>query len=164
MEEIRIIEAEERYCASHEKTISGVAQEGLYLSNNTGFSLDAIRSFYHYCENMRYPQFYAVNSDDEAIGWCDIVPRDKTGPKIGYIGVGLRPEYREMGIGSRLMQAAMQAAKERGFTEIRLDCRSSNKRAIHLYRKLGFRVFAHKRRGLILDGEVIPTVMMKKKI
>ncbi len=164
MDEVRIIDAEERYCASHAQTITMVAREGLYLSNNTGFSYDSILSFYRSCEELGYPQYYVINSEDIAVGWCDIVPRNCTGPRVGYIGVGLRPEYRERGIGTRLMQHAIEHAKEFGFTELRLECRASNKRALHVYsEKLGFRRLL-KRGVLHLDGQRIPTVYMKKKL
>lgn len=164
MDEVRIVDAEERYCTSHAATISAVAREGLYLSNNTGFSYESILYFYKSCRELGYPQYYVVNSEDKAVGWCDIVPRDKTGRKVGYIGVGLRKEYRERGIGTQLMQHAIDHAKEFGFTELRLECRASNKRALYVYEhKLGFHKML-KRGVLQLDGQRIPLVYMKKKL
>lgn len=164
MDNVRIVDAEKRYCASHTETITMVAREGLYLSNNTGFSYESILSFYEMCEQMGYPQYYVINSDDQAVGWCDIMPRSHTGRRVGYIGLGLRPEYREQGIGTRLMQHAVDHAPDFGFTELRLECRASNKRALHVYRKLGFRRYGYRRRGLVLDGKAIPIVYMKKKL
>ena len=165
MEQLRIINAEERYCASHTETISAVAREGLYLSNNTGFSYDAILHFYRSCEELGYPQYYVINEQDVAVGWCDIVPRSETGRTVGYIGVGLRAEYREQGIGTRLMQHAIDHAGEYGFTELRLECRASNHRALYVYEhKLGFHKIRFKRGVLKLDGQRIPLVYMRKKL
>lgn len=164
MDEVRIVEAEEKYCASHAVTMNLVAREGLYLSNNTGFSSESILYFFRSCKQLGYPQYYVVNSRDEAVGWCDIVPRKLTGRRVGYIGVGLRPEYREQGIGTRLMRHAIDHAGEHGFAELRLECRASNRRALYVYeKKLGFRRML-KRGFLELDGQRIPLVYMKKKL
>ena len=165
MDDIRIVPAEKRYCPSHNETLNIVACEGQYLSNNTGFPYEAILSFFENCERAGYPQYYVVNSEDIAVGWYDIVPRGITGRKIGYIGLGLRPEYRDRGIGTRLMSHAIEAAKEYGFTELRLECRASNLRALHIYEsKFGFHKTGYKKDGLILDGQPIPVVYMSKKL
>ena len=112
MDDVRIVEAQMCYCPSHTDTITSVAQEGLYLSNNTGFSYDSVLSFFRMCEEAGYPQYYVINSEDKAVGWCDIVPRSITGRKVGYIGLGLRVDYRDRGIGTQLMQHALDHAKE----------------------------------------------------
>lgn len=165
MDEVRIINAEERYCAGHARTISLVAREGRYLSNNTGFSYESVLYFFRSCEEQGYPQYYVINGSDEPVGWCDIVPRPQTGRRVGYIGVGLHPDYRERGIGTRLMQHAIDHAKEYGFTELRLECRASNERALHVYEhKLGFSRMRLKRGYLELDGQRIELVYMKKKL
>ncbi len=164
MDEVRIVEAQPEYLPAHTETISEVAREGLYLSNNTGFTYDSILLFFEMCRREGYPQFYVVNSENRAVGWYDIVPRDKTGRKVGYIGLGLKKEYRDRGIGTRLMEHALTHAKEYGFTEIRLECRAANKRALHVYSKLGFRRTGYRRGGLVIDGEKIPVVYMKRKL
>jgi len=164
LDDVRIVEAQPCYVPGHTATISEVAREGLYLSNNTGFSYEAIFSFYQMCLAEGYPQFYVINSEDRAVGWYDIVPRGRTGRKVGYIGLGLRADYRDRGIGTRMMLHAIEHAPGYGFTELRLECRASNKRALHVYEKLGFHRIGYKRSGLILDGEKIPVVYMKRKL
>ncbi len=163
-EDVRFVPAEEQYCRSYLETINSVALEGKYLSNNTGFSYESIVDFYRYCRANGFPQFYVLDKSDNVVGWCDIVLREGQKPTAGYIGIGLLPEYRERGIGRALMLYAMDDAAKRGFTEIRLDCRITNKRAIHLYKKLGFRTTAIKRRGLCVDEQYIPIVCMRKKL
>lgn len=165
MDEVRIVDAQLCYCPSHTATITEVAREGLYLSNNTGFSYESILSFFEMCEKSGYPQYYVINSEDKAVGWCDIVPRPATGRKIGYLGIGLRADYRDRGIGTRLMQHALDHAKEFGFTEIRLECRASNERALHVYEhKMGFRRIGHRRWGMVIDGKRIPVVYMSRTL
>lgn len=161
----RIVKAERKYCPTHLRTINSVAQECKYLATNVGFCEEDIISFFDYCEDYGFPQFYVVDDNDEAVGWCDIVTREGSGRRVGYIGVGLLPEYRERGIGTQLMQRAMDEAYRRGFRIIKLECRESNKRALHVYKKkLGFRVERLKKRIMELDGERIPLICMKKRL
>ncbi len=164
MEEYRIVPAEERYCGGHTRVLSFVAQEGKYLSTNKGFTDEEILNFFHYCHTKGFPQLFVVDKNDEVIGWCDVVPREGYPSSVGFIGLGLMPEYRDRGIGGELMERAIEESRYAGFRELRLDCRVSNKRAIHLYRKLGFRRIACLHSGLIIDNEKIPIVCMKKKI
>ena len=164
MEDYRIVPAERRYCAGHAKTLSYVAQEGKYLSTNSPFSETDTVNFYLYCKNKGFPQLFVVDMNDEVVGWCDIVTRDSYPDTVGFIGLGLMPEYRGRGIGTLLMERGMKEAKDAGFREIRLDCRESNERAIHLYSRLGFKRVGFFRKGLNIDGENIPIVCMRKKI
>src|SRR6266571_582473 len=59
--------------------------------------------------------------------------------------VAARREYRRMGIGRRLMEAALDEARRRGAAQVLLEVRASNEMAQSLYKSLGFR-FAGRRR------------------
>ncbi|KAE8146885.1 acyl-CoA N-acyltransferase [Aspergillus avenaceus] len=48
------------------------------------------------------------------------------------------PEARGMGLGKALMNAAIQRAKDLGYTEMRLDTLPSMQGAVQLYERLGF--------------------------
>lgn len=50
------------------------------------------------------------------------------------------PQYRRQGLGERLLDALLQAARERGAGEMTLEVRVSNEAAIALYQKKGFAV------------------------
>lgn len=51
----------------------------------------------------------------------------------------VRPAFRGCGIGAALAEAVITAAKEIGYTRMRLDTLSSMTLAIRVYEKLGFR-------------------------
>ncbi|MGC8937009.1 MAG: ribosomal protein S18-alanine N-acetyltransferase, partial [Candidatus Methanomethylicaceae archaeon] len=55
------------------------------------------------------------------------------------ISIAVMKEYRNRGIGYSLMMEGIKRVRECGATEIYLEVRVSNKPAIELYRKLGFR-------------------------
>jgi len=71
-------------------------------------------------------------------------------------------DYRRMGIGRSLMQAAIDEAGVRGVAEVLLEVRASNESAQQMYRNLGF-YFVGRRR----DYYRLPTedaLVMKLKI
>lgn len=50
----------------------------------------------------------------------------------------VKPEYRKLKVGEKLVKAIIEEAKEDGFKEMVLDTLSPMKSAIGLYKKLGF--------------------------
>ena len=58
-------------------------------------------------------------------------------------GIVVLPEYRSQGIGTRLIAAAEQIARERGFREVCLGVNIENVRARSLYTRLGYRDWGH---------------------
>lgn len=55
------------------------------------------------------------------------------------LGIGVLPRYTNRGIGSALLRHALNWARDRGFSKVRLLVIETNTRARHVYRKLGFR-------------------------
>jgi ribosomal-protein-alanine N-acetyltransferase len=54
-------------------------------------------------------------------------------------------DYRRMGIGRSLMQAAIDEARFRGVKEVLLEVRASNESAQQMYRRLGFHFVGRRR-------------------
>lgn len=52
--------------------------------------------------------------------------------------IGVKPQYRGMGIGTALLKKAIGFAREEGLTHVRLFVRKENTNAKRLYEKLGF--------------------------
>jgi ribosomal-protein-alanine N-acetyltransferase len=52
--------------------------------------------------------------------------------------LAVRPEYRDQGIGRRLMISLMDIFRRLGVIKVILEVRVSNKKAMRLYRDLGF--------------------------
>jgi ribosomal-protein-alanine N-acetyltransferase len=52
--------------------------------------------------------------------------------------VAVTPDRRGRGLGSQLLRGVLDVAKERGVRQIFLEVRTSNTRAVDLYRRFGF--------------------------
>jgi ribosomal protein S18 acetylase RimI-like enzyme len=123
---------------SFHRTLDFVARERRYLSFVEAPALESTRAFVLDMIAKGYPQL-VVRAAGEVVGWCDVTP--KAGPadsRIGVLGMGLLPRFRHQGIGSRLMERALEAARAFGFSRVELAVYRSNENAIRLYEKVGF--------------------------
>ncbi len=58
-----------------------------------------------------------------------------------YLGMSIRQKYTGMGLGTFMMQIALEQAKKNGFEQVELGVFSDNERARHLYKKSGFKEY-----------------------
>ena len=77
-------------------------------------------------------------------------------------GVYIAPEYRGKGLGKMLMDEVEKLAKEHGITRLWLDVVVTQKPAIGLYRKLGFREIGRTEKSLKTNGEYYDKLLMEK--
>ena len=152
MDELKITEASLSYAPSYTETFDAVAREGKFLSISSGYPLADMRQFIKGCRDCGFPQFFLIDRQGRAVGWCDIVRRTNCPDDVGFLGVGILKEYRGQGWGSKLMAATIAHAQKRGFREIRLEVRASNYNAIRTYRRLGFVKIAYAKNGVTTDG------------
>jgi len=129
MKTVTIIPAEEKFLLSYWETFGQIAGEGKYLSVCRRLPLSATAAFVEQSIRCGYPFYFVMDGGD-------ILPKDE---KTGSLGMGLRKPYRGQGIGRRLILTVLKEAKEFGLSAIELEVRASNKRAVGLYRSVGFR-------------------------
>lgn len=76
------------------------------------------------------------SSSNAVIGICGL--RNIAGE--GEItNVAVHEDYRRRGVAEALLEEALRKGRELGIRDFTLEVRSSNKAAIHLYEKIGFR-------------------------
>ena len=63
---------------------------------------------------------------------------------IEILSIGVSPESRQQGIGSALLQKAMQQASEKGLVESWLEVRESNQTARNFYLARGYKVVGYR--------------------
>ena len=146
---------------SFHKTLDIVARERRYLSFYEAPPLETTRAFVLDMISHGYPQFVAVSASGEVVGWCDVTPKSQPiYAHSGVLGMGLLPQFRHQGIGTRLIREALDAARAFGFSRVELAVRQNNENAIALYRKMGFAIEGFQRNAVKLDGEYENMVLM----
>jgi ribosomal protein S18 acetylase RimI-like enzyme len=146
---------------SFHKTLDVVARERRYLAFFEAPPIETTRAFV--LENIQrgYPQLVALSGESEVVGWCDVTPKPRPiYAHVGVLGMGLLPQFRHQGIGTRLIRQALEAARAFGFSRIELEVRQNNENAIALYKKTGFVVEGFQRNALRVDGAYENLILM----
>ena len=69
-------------------------------------------------------------------------------------GISIQKEYWGLGIGSHIMAAILETARQDDYEQVELDVVTDNKRAIALYEKFGFKTFGTNKRAFrCRDGQ-----------
>lgn len=80
----------------------------------------------------------------------------------GYIVVGIRSNFRGIGIGSKLFSKLDEWVMENNITRLELSVICSNTVAKHLYEKNGFEVEGIRKNSMIIDGKYVDEFNMAK--
>ena len=140
--------------------LDAVARERRYLALLEAPPLDEVTRFIKEGIASGAPQIVAI-ADKKVVGWCDVWPKPRAALKhSGVLGMGVIEGYRGRGIGKALMGAALQAAKDRGFTRVELTVRVDNPRAKKLYEQFGFVEEGLCRRHMCINGEYADSYLM----
>lgn len=137
-----------------------VARERKYLIFLEAPPIEAMLAFVRGNIEAGHPHMVAV-SDGKIVGWCDIrrAARDAQA-HCGTLGMGIIPDYRDRGLGRRLIAAVLDASRAVGLHRIELNAHADNLRAIALYEKVGFEHEGIARHAVKIDGRYIDSVNM----
>lgn len=144
------------------KVIEQVAREGLYLMED---DVDQKRIDYTkelVKKNGEDILFILAKVEGRIVGTLDLV-RYGRWPKtdhVRYLDMAVLDGYRSMGIGSALMDYAIEWANSRGIEKILLEVFASNRRALNLYRKFGFVEEGTNRKVVVIDGKKDDIIQM----
>ena len=153
VQNIKIVLIAEEYIEGFHRCLDSVARERRYLAFVQAPPFESAREFVLSNIANNVPQFVALSGND-VVGWCDISPMRREGfTHCGTLGMGVREDFRRLGIGTRLLEQTIGEAREMGLERIELEVFASNAAAIKLYEKAGFVVEGVKEKGRKLDGE-----------
>lgn len=159
---IEIVYPSEKYLKGFYEVLSTVAQERVYIEMIEAPPLDRTFSFQNDLISKNGPVYYAIDSE-RVVGWCDIFPNDN--PRLshrGGLGMGLLPEYRGQGLGSKLLSSTLENAKTFGLEKVELHVYTTNTSAVALYKRFGFEQEGLIRRYRKLDGQYFDCLAMGK--
>jgi ribosomal protein S18 acetylase RimI-like enzyme len=163
MDTIEIVPITQDHIDGFHRALDIVARERRYLAFLEAPPIEATRTFV--LDNIKrgHPQLVAVSTNGEVVGWCDVTPMSRpTQAHRGVFGVGLLPQFRGQGIGTKLTQSALAAARAFGLHRVELTVREHNTGAIELYKKERFEIEGVQRDAILVDGVYEDVVCMAR--
>jgi len=150
------------------KNFNDVLEEGTYLPVFTPVILEVEKDTWY--ENIKrekeiciIAEIPTLKSPFNIIGQCEISNLEwEAATHVGNLGIIVNQKYRDMGIGFNLIDLAIRESKILNNKEkIVLSCFSTNVRAIHLYKKLGFQVGGVRKKQFYMDGVYYDELIME---
>lgn len=134
-----------RKAAVRDKTVWVDLRVQLWPESNPGELRDDVRKI---LEDANWAAFMAVN-EGEVIGFIECSIRDKAPAcetdRIGYIEAWfVAPEFRNQGVGRRLVEASEQWARHKGCTEMASDTTSNYPLSPAAHKALGYQEVKRK--------------------
>lgn len=149
-----------RDIGSFAECTAAVIAERDYLAWQTPFPLESTAQFVAANIRTGNPQ-YVADDGGRIVGWCDIVRSDiPVHRHCGALGMGVLAQYREQGLGRRLIDATLTAARGAGFERVDLVVYARNSRAAALYRSTGFVDIGRRTRGKKLGCDYDDELLM----
>lgn len=110
---------------------------------NACFEAYVAQSFFEYMQNAEpeKSRIWCAEHNGRTVGCIGIVGRGERAQLRWFL---LDPLYRGIGLGRRLLDAALTFAREAGFHKIYLETTDDLKDAVRMYEKAGFRKCAEK--------------------
>ncbi len=102
--------------------------------------------------------------EGEIVGqvFLQIFPRPRR-KHVGQIGMSVRDEYQGQGVGTALMQAAVDMADHwLNILRLELEVYTDNEPAVRLYKKFGFEIEGTLKKYAYRDGEYVDVYAMAR--
>ncbi len=102
------------------------------------------------------------NVKNHVIGQCTIESVEwEAATHVGQLGIIVRSDYRNLGLGFRLIEFAKREAFQRGKKKLILSTFETNKMGLALYKKLGFRIVGTYKKQYNIDGGYVDEILME---
>ena len=102
----------------------------------------------------------ALEVDGEVVGECSVSRRRGPEQHVGELSIAIAEGHRERGLGSTLLQVAVDWARAVGLRKLVLAVLAGNDRAVAAYRSAGFREEGVLRGQVHARGEDLDLVLM----
>lgn len=104
-------------------------------------------------------------AENEIVGQLGLhtFPNSPRRRHVGQLGMAVRDDWQGKGVGSALMQAAIDLAdKWLNLSRLELEVYPDNEPAVRLYKKFGFAVEGTKKNFAFRDGQYVDVYMMAR--
>ena len=110
---------------------------------------------------VRSRVFFVATVDGGIVGWTHLdLPQVEKLESTAQLTVGVRPEFRGHGIGSRLMDRALGWAEANGYRKVYNSVPTTNDEALSFLESHGWNTEGIRRNHYTIDDELVDEVMM----
>ena len=104
-----------------------------------------------------------VRVDGKVVGSAGMTPFTGKRAHVAEFGISIVESHRNMGLGTLILKVFIEIAKKSHFETIQLSAFSNNKRAVHVYRKCGFKKCGKLKRDIkFADGTYADRILMEQ--
>lgn len=110
--------------------------------------------------------FIAAWSDGAPIGTVSVraVGAKSRERHRAMLGICLLRAYWGRGVGSRMLETALDMARNAGFLQLELEVDAENQRAIRMYQRFGFQEYGRLTNAIRRDGQFFDELLMVKSL
>lgn len=108
--------------------------------------------------------FLVAEVDKKLVASSDIHILRGDEKHVGVLGIVIMNGFRDLGIGTEMMKTLMEQAATLGLKVLTLQAFATNKRAVHVYEKMGFVQTGRVPMKHFREGQYIDEVIMAKLI
>jgi RimJ/RimL family protein N-acetyltransferase len=98
----------------------------------------------------------------EVVAVSEINKRAGYEKHVGVIGIAIKSDFRDLGIGTEMMKTLVEQAREMSLKVLTLTTFASNKRAIRVYEKVGFVQTGTVPKKHFKEGKYIDEIIMTR--
>ena len=106
--------------------------------------------------------YLVVEVDGRVVAVSEIGRRSGYEKHVGVIGIAIKSDFRDLGIGTEMMKTLVEQAQKMGLKVLTLTVFASNKRAIRVYEKVGFVQTGAIPKKHFKEGNYIDEIIMTK--
>jgi RimJ/RimL family protein N-acetyltransferase len=109
--------------------------------------------------------FLTAEVDKKVVALADFqIKKGDKEHRVGAIGIIVKKGYRNLGIGTEILKTILEQAAFFGLRNLTINVFATNKRAIHVYKKVGFIESGIIPNRHFRQGKLIDEIIMKKRI
>jgi L-amino acid N-acyltransferase YncA len=109
-------------------------------------------------------QNLVARAKGRVIGWATLDPaRGGRGTDVATVGVFVSPEYRRMGLGRTLLNAATDIATSNGISKVVTGIAPKNVPALLMHKKCGFKAVRMLRNAGVAKGQWQDAVLLQRE-
>jgi RimJ/RimL family protein N-acetyltransferase len=144
------------------KVLNYVIKEGIYLFMNSEIT-DIERELEWFERGTKEGMCYLVaRVEGKVVEEASIHPKNDKHAHIASYGVFIHKSYRNLGLGTALIKELIEIAKKKEFEILQLSVYATNKRAINVYQKCGFKEAGRLKNGIKFpDGTYTDEIIME---